>query len=162
MTGMKPVSKAEVDAALEMSADPAQLQLLFVTFPATLAHWNSRQADAYETASLLKAELEREEARLSMLWREMLIAQGEKPTKDFVDNKVRVDPSYTKARVAWIEADAYRIRVQGVVDALHAKHDMLISVGANIRKEFPTPSISARTTRAIATTPDPHDKDDEL
>jgi len=107
-----------------------------VRLPADLAHWNARFADAYE--AFLEADLafDKMESRLAVEHREELLAMGSKATEAAVREAVQTDPRWSQARMARIDAEVDKVRARGVVDAILAKKDMLISLGAHVRQEI--------------------------
>jgi len=116
--------------------DPLQLQPEYVRLSSDLAAWNSRYADALDTYLEADMALDTTEARLHIEWRERLVAEGSKSTENTLKACISTDPRYVNARLAMIDAEVQKVRVQGVVRAIEAKKEMLISLGAHVRKEM--------------------------
>lgn len=117
--------------------DPLALQEEFVRMPSDIAYWNERYSDAYRASLLAKAELERAEAILTIQTREELILNGNaRPTELVVTSTVTNDARYQAARGTYVEAEVERVRVNGILDALRTKREMLVSLGAHIRAEM--------------------------
>lgn len=136
-TKLTPGEEADLYAGRVAKIDPLQLNDEYIRLPADLAHWNARLAEA--TEAQLEAELvfERTEAKLFIGWREQLAMEaGAKVTESTVKERVHDDPRYADARMKMIEAEVALKRVRGVVDAIGAKKEMLISLGAHVRKEM--------------------------
>jgi hypothetical protein len=115
----------------------------YIRLPADLAYWNtilSRQILQYERA---KANLRESEARANLEVRERLIESGAKVTEAVVDARTQLEPALKLARLAYADAVSERKRLEGLVSAINSKREMLISLGATLRKEYvPEPSIS--------------------
>lgn len=116
--------------------DPLRLHEAYIALPADLAHWNARLAEAFE--AYLRADFERDkmEARLSLEGRHALAIEQGKVTEAQVRERVRLDPRWEEISLAAIEAEARKVRTRGIVDAILAKKEMLISLGAHVRKEM--------------------------
>jgi len=119
-----------------IAIEPVAIQEEYVRFPADLAYWNGRAADTLLTHLRTKSELERVEAQLNIELRETVAAEGKKVTVDMLEAMVRVHPTYQAAKLTAIEAEVAKARHAGFVDSLHSKREMLISMGAHIRKEM--------------------------
>lgn len=116
--------------------DPVDLNREFCELPPRLAFWNARLADATEKALETKADLETERARKLLEVREELRTAKEKATVDEVNAKVLLDDDVSDAHAVHIGAEAERLRVKGIVEAILCKRDMLQSLGAKIRAEM--------------------------
>ena len=128
----------EVDAYVlnAVTIVPEAIQEEYVRIPADLAYFNQRYADAYREYSHAKVGLARLEGLLRIKHREDLLASGVKVTESQVDASVQGDASYQDAQDRFVDADVARVRSQGVVDAVRAKREMLVSVGAHLRAEM--------------------------
>ena len=130
---------------------PEGLQEEFVRLPADLAYWNARFAEALRGFLTGKINLDRTEARCRIEERERLGAAGGKVTESMVESAVEAAPEMEKAREALMEAEVEKVRLYGVLDAIRAKRDMLISLGAQHRAEMAgDPSIRERDRAARA------------
>lgn len=138
-----PVSE-ELDAAeyarLSVAIEPLALQEEFVRLPADMAHWGARYAQAFRAWKLAALAEERVEAELHVEHRErmaMANPDGKKgPTVDAVNSAVVNDQRYHDAHYRTIEAEVEKLRVQGTLEAVRAKREMLISLGAQLRAEM--------------------------
>ena len=115
---------------------PEALQEEFTRLPADLAYWNEQYSRAYR--EYLRAEMFRKEveAQLGILLRDHLQAMGSKATVSEVEQRVLTHDQYRSAKEAEIEAETAKVRAWGVVEALRAKREMLVSVGAHVRAEM--------------------------
>ncbi len=118
--------------------------------PADLAYWGAQYARAVRRYLTADMEFDRAKAETRILVRERLLAAAvpdpaedlkKAPkrgtvTESMVDAAVELEGEYHDARVALIEAEAEKVRIYGVVEAVKAKRDMLISLGANMRAEM--------------------------
>lgn len=119
--------------------DPLFLEEEFVRVVPDLAFWNEQYALAYRRH--LDAELDRKTlyGRLYMEHQaklEMSRTGTRKPTVGEVESAVTTDPSYVAAKHAENVADGERVRLLGICEALRAKKDMLVSLGAHQRAEM--------------------------
>ncbi len=115
---------------------PEQIEEEFVRTPADVAYWNAQYADALDAYLKAKAAADREWARLWLLVRAQLSADGAKPTEKLVDASVEVHDDWQKVQLSLIDAEVKKAQLQGHVDAVHTKRDMLQSLGAKLRVEM--------------------------
>lgn len=131
----------DVDEFLKdcVTIEPMALEEEFVRLPADLAYWNERYSMANRTFLRAKIDRERTEARLTIQLREELaktMPEGKKPTVDAVGAAVKDHADMNAARNAEIDAEIEKARLYGVLDAVRAKKDMLVSIGAHHRAEM--------------------------
>lgn len=124
----------EVLAATKIN--PLALDDGFIKISAQLATFNERFYEALRTHLRAKAELDRTWARLYLAIREELKDADPKTTEATIKASVDSHDEYFAARMAAAEAEAEKSRLWGVLDALRAKKDALISLGANARAEM--------------------------
>ena len=88
----------------------------------------------------LMAEMEKKktEARLHLLAKAnaALSDKGKGKTVPDLKAEVEVHPEFLAATVDLIDADSEKLRMRGIVDAVTAKKEMLISLGAKLRVEM--------------------------
>lgn len=147
-----------------VAIDPLNLEAEFVDVPARLAEYNELYARAFQRHLACKHLVERTHALVYLRKREE--ASGERVTEALLTARVETDEEYVEAlRVATI-AEANKVRLWGVLDALRAKKDALISIGAHARAELNgSPSLRGehRGSREVAQggyTPGDTDDDD--
>lgn len=116
--------------------DSAQMDVEFTNLPGELARFSELHVEASESAEIADHELDVLEARLSLDIREHAKLLGEKPTVDFIAAKMKVKPEWQAAKRASIQARADEMRAKGIVNAVVAKREMLISLGAHIRAQL--------------------------
>lgn len=132
----------EVESYLAESVElePLALEEEFIRMPADLAYWNERHAAALRRSLIAKMERERVEAVLlcDAQFAEDLASELAKKAASMEQLKaaVKMAPEYLNARKAEIRTEVERVRLRGVVDAIAAKRDMLISLGAHVRLEM--------------------------
>lgn len=115
---------------------PEAIHEEYVRLPADLAFWNARYADAQQAYLDSKAELDILERELYMVVREDLEASGGKVTEKMVDSAMALSEVWKDARRALAKAEGEKHRLFGKLDAVRAKRDMLISLGAHLRAEM--------------------------
>lgn len=143
-TEKKHLQEIEVDAYLAdtVQIEPLALEEEFIRLPADLAYWNERYSQAVRAFLVSKIEAERCEARLHMEVRTRLAAaapEGAKskgPTVADIEAAVESQPELQAARMRALDAEVDKVRLQGVLDAVRAKRDMLVQLGARARIEM--------------------------
>ena len=133
--------------------EPLAIQEEFVRCPRDLAYWNERYAHAYEEQVTSKLDLERVEGMTRIRIEAQHADAKKKVTVPTVDALVLNDDDVYNAKVRHIKAEVEVVRIKGVLDAVRAKRDMIVSIGAHIRAELagdPTIRAIARDSRAIA------------
>jgi hypothetical protein len=133
------MSKSETahEAVMEAVAiDPLLLEEEFSGIGSRLAYWNEQYAESFRQFLRAKANYDRTEATRYLAIREELDNGGKKPTEATVKANVEVDDEVVTARLRLVDCEAEKVRLWGVLDALRAKKDALISLGAHIRAEM--------------------------
>ena len=134
----------EVDDYLEqcVSLYPETLNEEFVRLPADIAYWTHRFGEALRAHLRAKMEAERTRSRLRMEHRAKLegvkdpaTGKPAKATESMVDAAVDMDPAWELARLAEIDAEVERVRLQGVCRALETKGHMVTALGNQILAE---------------------------
>lgn len=123
--------------------DPLVIQEEYVRLPSDLAYWNERYASAYRFWLEIKDRRERTEAQLAVTLRkdlELELAHNPhrtgKVTVGEVAGAVASSEEYRSVRAKEIGAEAEKVRLWGVLDAIRTKRDMLVSLGATQRAEM--------------------------
>lgn len=134
---MARLNDLEVDEYLArcVEIDPLGLQEEYVRLPADLAYQSSRYAQAYREAARAKSARKRLGALLAIEHRARLQLDG-RATEAMVEAAVETDPRMQTAEDREIDAEVERQRLYGIVDAVRAKKDMLVSIGAHVRAEM--------------------------
>ena len=127
---------ADVRAVVEI--DEHDLSAEYASAPHHLALWGERYARAQEEYLRAKLGRERCEARLRLALREEWEAdpKNKRCTEAQLDAMVSAHDEYAGAKVTEIEAEAVALRARGITQALRAKTEMLISLGATQRAEM--------------------------
>lgn len=132
-------SELSVELLDAVSVEPSDIQEEFARCPADIAFWATRYARAIKDAALAKAE--RERLFGSLLTDQELIASlelriGKRPSIDQLKGEIENVAEYRAARSSEIDADCERVRLRGVFEAILAKRDCLVSLGAALRAEL--------------------------
>ena len=139
------INGLSVGAFVKDSVDiePMALEQEYQRVPSDLAYWNERYARALKVHLTCKAGEKTYEAYLKIEHREALHAarEGEKSgsgrvTESMVEAAVLTDPRYQKFQDERVNAEVEKVRIAGILDALRAKKDMLVSLGAHVRQEM--------------------------
>ena len=117
--------------------EPLCIEEEYIRLPGDMAYWNSRYSDVYRHWLEMKVARDLAHNRLLMEHRELLLAKSTsgRVTAAEVESHVVQDPIYLDAKAKELVAESEKIRLYGVMEALRAKRDMLISLGAHIRQE---------------------------
>lgn len=113
----------------------ATLDVAMRTQASLAAYQNERAARVVAQAAKVKLKFESLEALLYEAYRKHFLANGEKVTEKAVENAVRKDSRWIKAKELYIEAEMYADIHKGFVYALRDRNDMLIQRGAYSRQE---------------------------
>lgn len=117
--------------------EPLAIEEEYIRLPSDLAYWSAELARAIEQSALAKNARELTAAEVAGEKREDLHAlNGKAPTVAQVEEAVTTDHRYQKAKHAEITTESRRMEILGTVEAIRAKRDMLISLGAHIRAEL--------------------------
>lgn len=143
MPSQEELTQEVLDAVTIM---PEVIQEEFVRVPADLARFNHRYAEAQKVYLRAKHNLDRVEAELYISMREAIINAGGKPTEKQIEAGIKVQPAYQAAVDDLVDAEHKKAETYGNVDAVRAKKEMLISLGAHIRSELEgDPSLRERS-----------------
>lgn len=137
-----------------VSVDPLLLEEEFARIPADLAYWNEKYANAYRVFLRAKATYDQVEAARALVIREEQ-SMLKKITEGTIRAYVETDDEVVRARLQVIDAEVEKVRLWGVLDALRAKKEALISIGAHMRAEMSgNPSLreAARGARDVEST----------
>lgn len=100
------------------------------------AFYGSQAAQAEAQHSRLKVRFDVLEAKLYDEHRKALAAGGEKVTEKMVENAVKLDPRWAKAKNTLVEAETIASINKSLVISLADRRDMMIQLGADRREEF--------------------------
>jgi hypothetical protein len=120
-----------------VAIDENALLAEYMRVGADLAYWSRKHGEAEQAYVLAKANAKRaegqayEEAR-AMLDRDESVTRV---TEDRVKFRMPQMGVYTDAHQRLASAARWRAETRGYLDAIHTKRDMLISLGADLRKE---------------------------
>lgn len=115
---------------------PEAIREEFVRLPADLAYWGAKYADSVRTYLLKEQAVKECRARNRLGLREQLTAAGKKHTEGDLDAWVEQTPEYQQCKLEEIEAEAAKLAAKVKMDAVMAKRDMVMSLGAHIRAEM--------------------------
>lgn len=129
--GSAPIKERTIEDVV--AVDQLLLKDEFSKLPSDLAHYNEQFAEALRT--FLRCERRRKEtfARLYIETRE---AAEEKMSEAMLKATVESDEEYEQACQNEIAAEVSKARLWGMCEAIRAKKDALISIGAHVRAEL--------------------------
>lgn len=122
--------------AKSVQVEPMALQEEYTQVGSDLAYWGRKHADALKAYKLAYITRKRTEARVYMEARAAARESGEKITDPGLEAKVALSEEAFQARLAEATAEAEEVNLKSVFTAVQAKKEMLISMGAHIRKEM--------------------------
>lgn len=116
----------------------------FIRIPADLAYWGERYAIA--VGAHLAAEHDRKViyAKTHLIVKETAALKGQKISEKDTESWVEQTPEVMTARTTEIEAEATMHLARSRRDALMAKKDMVVSLGAMARSEMGPTHINSR------------------
>jgi hypothetical protein len=126
----------EVDDYYAECVGPPDLMMLdheFARVSSDIAYWGEKYAEAYEEAAMAKLEMEETQARAYLLVKETTTTRMSIPE---IEALVATDQLVRDARIRNIEADAKKVKMKGRVQAVLSRREMLVSLGAHVRKEM--------------------------
>lgn len=134
------INDMEVDAYLYacVSIDKLNIKDEFVRISSDFAYWNERYTQAHEADLLATIDKDKVRAQMRIEHRERLLMRNEKVTESMVDSAVETDQVVLNSRVACVQTEVEKTRLRGLLEAIRAKRDMLISTGSMIRQEMST------------------------
>lgn len=108
----------------------------FVRIAPDIAYWSSHYARAHQDYLTAKLNTKRVRAGFRISERARLIGDGVKYTESMLDALVDASDTVFAAEAAEIAAEVERSRIMGILEAVRAKKDMLVSIGAHQRAEM--------------------------
>jgi hypothetical protein len=130
--------------------DPLNINDEFVRIPSDIAYCNALYSDARKDKLYAELVRTRTVARLRIEHRERLLEEEKKATEGMISSAVEDDDRYQLAYQAEIDAEIREVRYRGVCEALRAKKDALISLGAQYRAEMDSDPMVKKTARDAA------------
>lgn len=123
--------------------DPDKLNDHFTRLPSDLAYYNEVYSEALKVLLTAKRLLDIGEADLRVKLKGQLA--GTKVTVSDLDAMVLTHNDYRKLQEDVDSAEYLKSRAAGVVDAVRAKREMLVSLGAQLRAEMAAQGMNIRT-----------------
>lgn len=99
------------------------------------AYYGAVASRAEAFASQIKAAFEYKEAQLFKEHRERFAEEGIKVTEKMIENAVKTDPAWLRAKMKLIDAQCQADIARAMVMSLVDRRDMLIQLGADRRDE---------------------------
>ena len=121
--------------------DDDDLRSEYVRVSTDLAYWAKKHGEAEYEYLAAKANVKRSEAAaytdaMQILADEYDVGKlPKKPTEKMVEARAAEDENVDDALDRFARASSWRKEVDGYVEAIKSKRDMLVSLGADLRKE---------------------------
>ena len=119
-----------------VTVDDVAINEEYIRLSADYAFWSAKYADARKTHAISKLERETVRSSLRITLREELETEGGRVTESMVTSAVDVSPKWIGAKRFEIDAETEMVKLNGVLEALKTKREMLISIGAHARAEM--------------------------
>lgn len=120
-----------------VTIDDENLSSEFSRVSSDVAYWSRRLARLEADLIRAKAALKKVEADGYCFAMEHLTnATGKRPTQKYLEAYVETMPEVQEAHEAIARVTEARTEARGYVDAISAKRDMLVQLGANRRQEL--------------------------
>jgi hypothetical protein len=116
--------------------DPLDLREEYMRLPGDLATANARYAEALDAYLEAEAHAKSETAKLYLQLRELMAIKGDRVTEAMLLATLESSPKWLEIRGRVVSAEVDKVRARGLCDAIHAKREMLVSLGAHVRKEM--------------------------
>jgi hypothetical protein len=115
---------------------PEALQEEFTRVSPDMAYWSRKYSEAHKNFLQAKVAAKRMRALVYIDQREALLSGNVKVTEALIEAKVETDIRVQEADDRLIVAEVERAEADGAMEAVRAKKDMLISIGAHVRAEM--------------------------
>lgn len=119
-----------------VSITPEALSEEFARVALDLAYWNAQYADRLREYREAEIQQKRTRAMLYIKHRTLLTEANGKTTEAQVDAAVLLDEDMVAADTQVIVTEVEKEKARGVLDAVRAKREMVVSLGAHIRAEM--------------------------
>lgn len=126
----------ELELRARLSIDPSALDDEFLACPMDTAHLGRKLSEAIKAHLKAKKAAKRIRALVGVEVRATKRIDGKPLGVDAVKDEVELDPRVDAADAAEIEAEATRERAKTDFEAVRAKRDMLVQLGAARRAEW--------------------------
>jgi len=124
-----------------VSIDVTQVTEHFISVPAELAYFNERYAENLRKQLVAKSRCDNARATVYYTIKHEHDEEGKRITEAALAAQIELDPEYMNAKAELVEAETNKQQAKGRVETVHAKKDMLISLGAHLRAELSDPMI---------------------
>lgn len=140
----------ELDAYLRqcVNINPEDIQGEFVRVSGYLAYWNTKYAEAMKNHLHAKIDTKVLASRLDPIVRQALTAAGAKLTEAMVKAAIVEHEQMVEAERYEADCEVQKNLHFGYLDAIRAKRDMLISLGAHLRAEMEGDPLIREQARA--------------
>lgn len=130
-----PVLPADDGVANVTHLDALDLTTPFTKISSDIAHWTERYAKALGRLLRAEAYRKRTQAELFLEIKKTQLEGGKYPSEEVAKAALQSNPRFIDAQEAEIDAEVARVRINGICEALRAKKDALVSLGADVRAE---------------------------
>lgn len=127
------MSKTELNPEVDLSVNVANLDVEFRTFPSTLYRYSCVKADAAKQRDIAKATLKEVKAAT---YKRIKSDVSVKHTEKSMEAEIDTDQIVMDLQRKLIDAEHTLATLEGSVESMRAKKDMLIQLGSDRRKEM--------------------------
>ena len=130
--------KEIVDAHLleAVTIDELAIQEEYIRLPSDVAYWGAKYAQADKEYLMAKVVLDRLERQLYSVCRDELLRTEKRPTEALISSAIADSDEWLEAKEHLVECEYQRTLLKGSAEALRAKREVIISLGAHLRLEM--------------------------
>ena len=135
---MPKIRDLEIDEYLyeSVTLDAVQIEQEFSRVSADVAYWSTMYARAHRRYLRAKILRDQTKAAAYIEHRDLLMASHGKATVRDIDSSISGDMKVQEVEADVVEAEYEREKLKGTMEAVRAKRDMLITLGAHLRVEM--------------------------
>ena len=122
----------ELNPDIDLAIDINNLTLEFKNFPIVLYRYSQQRAKVEAQRDIAKAYLKEVRA---IVRKKIKSDSSVKHTENSIEAEIDTDPSVLEAQRKFIRAEHDATTINGAVESMRAKKDMIIQLGADNRKE---------------------------
>lgn len=121
----------------ELSINKFDVRSEFYTQPSKYVYWSSLLEQVRLMEESLAVELDRYRASIYESSRQAVAVEtnNAKPTKDQIESKIELDTTYNSLKNQLVQVRQNTKQLQSVVKAFEHRKDMLVQIGAELRKD---------------------------
>jgi hypothetical protein len=129
-----------------VTIDENQVEKEYVRISSDLAYWGQKYVDAHQVYLMAKLTVEETRSRLYLIAREKG-KEGKAPSEATLTALVDSDESMHQVRLELVIAEVKRAKLHQVCEAIRAKKDLVVQLGASLRAQMQGDPVLRADTR---------------